>query len=464
MPTLHRQLNLKSAIALNMLEMIGVGPFITLPLIVAAMGGPQAMLGWILGAALAMCDGLVWAELGAAMPEAGGSYAFLQQIYGPRQAGRWISFLFAWQYTLSGPLVIASGAVGLAQYASFLYPAIRHPLFRYPLLSHLTGVTLLAIFACLLTVILLYRSLRIIEKFARVLCAGAVLTLLTVIFAGFTHFHVRQAFTFPAHAFQPTPLFFAGLASAMLIASYDYWGYYTICFVGGEVKDPGRTIPRSILWSIAIIAVLYIAMSTSVLGVIPWQELARNTHGDTRFAVVAVVMQRTFGIIPARIIALLVIWTAFGSLFAAMLGGSRIPYAAAVDGNFFKGLAHLHPRGAFPDRALLLLGGVACLCCFLPLATLIESMIVIRLAMTFLLQQIGVIVLRFRRPDLFRPFRMWLFPVPALFAISGSFFILSARFKADRQIWIALAVAVTGTVAYAIRAYVQKDWPFKPDA
>lgn len=460
MAELHRQLDLKSAIALNMLEMIGVGPFITLPLIVAAMGGPQAMLGWVLGALLAVCDGLVWAELGAAMPAAGGSYNFLQQIYGPNKAGRAVSFLFVWQYMLSGPLVIASGAVGLAQYASFLWPALRRTVFIAPLIGEVRFTNLLAIAACLLIMLLLYRKLVVVAKMARVLWFGSVATLLAVIIAGFTHFHARQAFTFPPHAFQWTGGFFAGLASAMLIASYDYWGYYTICFVGGEVKDPGKTIPRSMLWSIAAIAVLYLAMNTSVLGVIPWRELAQDTQGDTRYAVVAVVIQRTLGIIPARIIALLVMWTAFGSLFAAMLGGSRVPYAAALDGNFFKSLGHVHAKGGFPDRALLALGGVACLCCFLHLATLIESMIAIRIVLTFLLQQVGVMILRVRRPHLFRPFRMWLYPLPAMVAIAAFVFILTARVKAERQIWTALAVGVTGTAAYAIRAWRRQEWPF----
>jgi APA family basic amino acid/polyamine antiporter len=229
------------------------------------------------------------------------------------------------------------------------------------------------------------------------------------------------------------------------------------------VKDPGRTIPRSMLWSIAAIAVLYLAMNTSVLGVIPWQELVHDASsangGDTRYAVVAVVMQRTFGLIPARIIALLVMWTAFGSLFAAMLGGSRVPYAAALDGNFFKPLGHVHAKG-FPDRALLVLGGVACLCCFLHLATLIESMIAIRIVLTFLLQQVGVMILRVKQPALFRPFRMWLYPLPALVAIAAFVFILTARVKAERQIWTALVVGITGAVAYAIRARKQREWPF----
>ena len=111
-----------------MLDMIGVGPFITLPLILAAMGGPQAMLGWVLGAALALCDGLVWAELGAAMPQAGGSYEFLRKIYagpdGRGSAGRFLAFLFIFQLTFSAPLSVASGCIGLSQYATYLFPSL----------------------------------------------------------------------------------------------------------------------------------------------------------------------------------------------------------------------------------------------------------------------------------------------------------------------------------------------------
>ncbi len=108
-----------------MIDMIGVGPFITLPLIVAAAGGPQAMLGWILGAVFALCDGLVWAELGAAMPEAGGSYQYLKEIYGPKSLGRMLSFLFIWQLSFSAPLSIASGCIGLSHYAGYLWPVAR---------------------------------------------------------------------------------------------------------------------------------------------------------------------------------------------------------------------------------------------------------------------------------------------------------------------------------------------------
>src|SRR5205823_14824634 len=122
-PQLIRGISLGSATALNMIDMIGVGPFITIPLIIGAMGGPQAMLGWVLGALFALCDGMIWAELGAAMPGSGGSYRYLNKIYGPNRLGRLFSFLFIWQLSFSAPLSIASGCVGLAQYAAYLWPS-----------------------------------------------------------------------------------------------------------------------------------------------------------------------------------------------------------------------------------------------------------------------------------------------------------------------------------------------------
>src|SRR5580700_3781726 len=155
-PHLERRIGLASAVSLNMMYMIGVGPFITLPLIVAAMGGSQALLGWLLGAAIAVCDGLVWAELGAAMPEAGGSYAFLREIYGREGAGRYASFLYIFQLGFSAPLSMASGCIGLAQYAAYLWPGLGTPVRSFP---HLHYTSLLAAVTCLSILALLYRNL-----------------------------------------------------------------------------------------------------------------------------------------------------------------------------------------------------------------------------------------------------------------------------------------------------------------
>jgi APA family basic amino acid/polyamine antiporter len=458
-PALTRQVGLGSAVALNMLNMVGVGPFITLPLVVAAMGGPQAFLGWILGALIAVCDGLVWAELGATMPMAGGSYAFLSEIYGKESGGRFASFLYVWQLCFSAPLSAASGCIGMALYAGYLWPALRHGIAASGPLSHLPGTKVLAAATCALIVVLLYRNVRAITRMAWVLWGGMMLTLGTVIAAGFTHFNAAMAFTMPPGAFHLNPVFFESLGAAALITTYDYWGYYNVCFLGGEVRNPGRNIPRAVLLSIAIIAVLYLLLSVSVMGVIPWQELAHAT-GDSRMAVAAVVLQRTIGHTAGRVIASLVMWTAFSSVFALLLAFSRVPYAAALDGNFFRVFGRLHSKYAFPHISLLAMGGVAVLFCFFDIGQVIAALVTIRIVLQFVLQQIGVVLLRRREPERKRPFRIWLYPLPPLFALAGFLFILVSRQGAWRELIVAAVIAVSGSLIFFVRARLRREWPF----
>ena len=471
-PKLIRGVGLGSATALNMIDMIGVGPFITVPLIVSAMGGPQAMLGWILGAGFAMCDGLVWAELGAAMPWSGGSYGYLKEIYGPRSLGRLISFLFIWQLSFSAPLSIASGSIGLAQYAGFFWPGLEHTYagrnasMQLPFLGALqvswvvTGGTFVAILICVVAVLLLYRRITTIGRLSKLLWVGVMGTIAWIIFAGLTHFNPAQAFSFPPGAFTLSRNFFNGLGGAMLIAAYDYWGYYNVCFLGDEIKDPGRTIPRALLLSILLVACLYVVMNISILAVVPWQDMVRSGKSNSSLYVVSVFMQRIYGTWAARLVTGLIMWTAFASVFSLMLGYSRVPYAAALDGNYFKAFARVHPKYRFPHVSLLALGLVAAAFCFLRLADVIAALVVIRIMLQFLIQAIGVIVLRIRRPDIPRPFRMWLYPLPALLASLGFLFVLIKRPNPLKEIRYAAVILIVGLVIYLIRAWRSREWPF----
>jgi basic amino acid/polyamine antiporter, APA family len=473
---LIRGVGLVNATALNMIDMIGVGPFITMPLIVSAMGGPQAMLGWILGAFFAMCDGLVWAELGAALPGSGGSYRYLKEIYGPRRLGRLLSFLFIWQLSFSAPLSIASGCIGLAQYGSYYWPALERTLagrdFRLvlPLLGPLearvvvTAGTFVAIAAVIAAVLLLYRKITVIGWISRLLWVGVIGTVLWIIFAGLTHFNAARAFSFPAGAFHLSHDFFLGLGAAMLVATYDYWGYYNICFLGGEVRDPGRTIPRALLLSIALVACLYVVMNVSIVGVLPWQELQSAAHSGTRFYVASTFMERIYGPWAARVVTVLIMWTAFASVFSLLLGYSRVPYAAALDGNYFRAFARVHPEGRFPHVSTLALGAVAIAACFLRLADIIAALVVIRIMIQFLFQTVGVIVLRVRRPDLPRPFRMWLYPVPAMLATMGFLFVLVERKNFLKEVRYAVMLLIAGIVVYLVRSLRRKEWPFAGSA
>jgi len=464
-PKLIRGVGTPGATALNMIDMIGVGPFITMPLIIAAMGGPQAMLGWILGALLVMCDGLVWAELGASIPKSGGPYNYLQEIYGRDKWGRVMSFLFIWQLTFSAPLSIASGCLGFALYATYAFPDLKYTFFSYdaPLLNagiSFSLATVVAMGVCALCVFLLYRKITVIEKFSKFLWVGVILTIIWIIFAGLTNFNPALAFDFPPDAFTLKPEFFLGLGSALLIAVYDYWGYYNVNFFAGEVKEPEKTIPRSIIISILLVSAIYIVMNISILGVIPWREFSETANSDARRFVISVFMERLYGPTAGVIATLLIMWTAFSSVFSLLLGYSRVPYAAALDGNYFRIFSKIHPKHNFPYVSLLIMGGIAALFCFFKLADVIAALVVIRIIIQFLAQIVGVMILRHRKPDMPRPFKMWLYPLPAIIAITGFLYVLFMRPNFQKEIRYAAVLIVLGLIIYFVRAYKRKEFPF----
>ena len=471
-PELIRGVGTGGATTLNMIDMIGVGPFITMPLIIAAMGGPQAMLGWIFGAVLVMCDGLVWAELGASMPRSGGPYNYLKEIYGPDRLGRLISFLFIWQLTFSAPLSIASGSIGFASYATYAFPRLdnvyftRDSVLTVPLLGDLslsinaTNATLLAIAMVGLCVFLLYRRITAIEKLGRFLWIGVMLTIAWVILAGLTNFDAATAFDFPKDAFTLRTEFFTGLGAALLISVYDYWGYYNVNFFAGEVKEPEKTIPRAIIYSILAVAGIYIVMNIAVLGVIPWREFSETAGTDARKYVISVFMERLYGSTAGVIATLLIMWTAFASVFSLLLGYSRVPYAASLDGNYFRFFRHVHPKHHFPYVSLLIMGSIAALCCFLRLADVVAALVVIRISVQFLAQIVGLLILRKTRPDMPRPFKMWLYPLPAFVAIAGFLFVLFSRPNYQKELKYAAILIIIGLVIYLIRAFLRKEYPF----
>src|SRR5215208_2485322 len=239
-PHLVRRFGLLQATALNMSNMIGIGPFITIPALMSTMGGgPQAMIGWLMAVLIVIPDGMVWSELGAAMPGSGGSYGYLREGFGRESWGRLMAFLFIWQFILSGPLEIASGYIGFTKYLGYVWRGMT------PLQSALviTAVGALNIF-------LLYRKINSIGRLTLSLWAGTILTTLAVIFTGALHFDSRVAFDFPAGAFDFSLGFLLGLGAASRVGIFDYLGYYDICYIGEEVKDPGRTIPRSVIVSV----------------------------------------------------------------------------------------------------------------------------------------------------------------------------------------------------------------------
>ena len=445
MAKLIRGLSLGQSVAINMIDMVGIGPFITIPFIIGAMNGPQCIIAWVLGAILSYADGSVWAELGAKWPEAGGSYAFLQNLYGRERWGRLLSFLYVWQTSIQAPLVVASGAIGFSQYLTYLIPG----------LDEISKKVISGGLVIFITV-LLYRKVTDIGKISVFMGMIVIGTILWLIISGLTHFQPSLAFTYPKGAFDMTPLFFFGLGQASTKTIYSFLGYYNVCHLGGEIKDPERNIPRSIFISITGIALLYLFMQTAVLGVIPWQEAK-----DSPF-IVSLFFERIYGTLAAQIATGLVLFIAISSLFAEMLGYSRVPYAAAVDGHFFKAFGKLHPTKNFPYVSLLVLGGLAFIFSLLfKMKEVITAIIVMRIIVQFIGQSIGIMMYHQKNKVEPFPYRMFLYPLPAIVGILvWTFVFFSAEWP---FIAGALGVIGVGVLIFMAQSYSNKKWPFAID-
>jgi amino acid transporter len=443
MPELKRRLGLGHATAINMIDMVGIGPFITLPMVIGMMNGPYFLYAWIAGAFLSIVDAMVWSELGAAFPRAGGSYNFLKESYGKNSAGKMMSFLFVWQTMIQAPLVIASAAIGFAKYFSYLVP--------------LTGITekVVSGTVVVLIVILLYRKIEAIGKISVFLWSGVIITMFWIIGGGIAHGNFLSPIRNINSGLTVDYAFVTAIGYASVKSVYSYLGYYNICHLGSEIKNPAKNIPRSMFISIAGIAVLYLLMNVSVVSVIPWQHAK-----DSEF-VLSEFMQVLAGKTAAKIVTCLILWVAFASVFSATLGYSRIPYAAAADGEFFSIFSKLHPTKEFPYVSLLVLGSIAFIFSMLfKLTDVISAILAMRIMIQFIGQAVGLLILRSKKNEHEFPYKMPLFPLPVILAILMWMFILIST--GSKLMLGGLVVILLGIIVYFIKAKYQKEWPFPP--
>lgn len=444
---LIRHFSTLQATALNMSNMIGIGPFITIPLLMSAMGGPQSLLGWIIAVLIVIPDGMVWSELGASLHGSGGSYIYLREGFGRETLGRLMAFLFIWQFILSGPLEIASGYIGFASYFGYIWKDMPA-----------WGPKMIVIIVGLLNIALLYRRITHIGKITVSLWIGTLITTGAVIFTGAMHFDSKIAFDFPPDAFKFSMGFLLGLGAASRVGVYDYLGYYDICYIGDEVKNPGRTIPRSIIISVIAVALIYITINLSIIGIVPWREFVPASEKPASQFVVSLLMEKIYGTKVASIVTVMILWTAFGSVFALLLGYSRIPFAAARDGYFFKVFSKLHPKHNFPYVSLLVIGLISILCSFLSLGMVIDVLIATRIIVQFIGQIFAISLLRKNHPNLERPYKMWLYPLPSLVALVGWIFIFVTSGR--EIILFSLGALILGITCYFIWSRQSGKWPF----
>ena len=424
--------------------MVGIGPFITIPVFMSHMGGPQALVAWVIAAVVVVCDGLVWCELAAAFPGSGGTYNFFRRAYDGTPAGGLMPFLYIWTFLASGALELASGYIGIALYLEFVLQQLAPSMVAGAdaAASGPITITTTRIFMALCALgisVVLMRKIGDLGKAAVVLWAGSMATVITVIAAGVAHFQ-PELVRIPPDAFRADKAFFEGLGLAMLVAIYDYFGYYNVCYLGDEVRDPSRTLPRSVLLSIAIVATVYFGMNLCIIGVIPWQEVVQSDYIGSEF------MQRLFGTGVAVAFTFMILWTAIACLFSMTLGYSRIPYAAARNGDFFPVFARLHPVHRYPYVSLAFLGVASAALCFFDISDVITGAVALRILVQHVGQIAALHYVRTRRPDVVLPFRMRLYPVPSIVAGVGWVFALWS----SGSVWWAAAVGMTalGCVVY----------------
>ncbi len=440
---LERRLSLGQATAINMTDMVGIGPFITMPMVIGMMNGPWFLYAWLSGAVLSMVDAMIWSELGAAFPRAGGSYNFLKEAYGKNSAGKMMSFLFVWQTMIQAPLVIASAAIGFSKYFSYLVP--------------LNSATerIVSGSVVVLIIFLLYRKIDTIGKISVFLWSGVIITMFWIIGGGIAHGNFLSPIKNINTGIHLDYAFITAIGFANVKSVYSYLGYYNVCHLGSEIKNPSKNIPRSMFISIAGIAVLYLMMNVSVVSVIPWQHAK-----DSKF-VVSEFIQILAGSGAAKVATCLILWVAFASVFSATLGYSRIPYAAAADGEFFEVFAKIHPTKKFPYVSLLFMGSLAFIFSLLfsaDLGKVISAILAMRIMIQFIGQAIGLLILRSKKSDIQFPYKMPLFPVPIILAIGMWLFILIST-GSKLMTW-GLFIIGLGTVVYFIKANVKMEWPF----
>ena len=465
-PALPRGLGFWEATAINVTQVVGAGVFATIPMILGVLPGAYALLAWAVAGVLIIADSMVWGELGAALPASGGSYHFLLESYGRSRWGRLMAFLFVWQILISGPLEVGSGLVAAAQFSTAVSPdykafdeahTVKHEVEIAPdqKVAVSVGPSRLFGFALgLLIIVLLYRKVTTLGRLSVLFLIGVLGVMAWVIFEGAIRFDPAKAFDLHLNDGERPANFGVALGAGLGFAIYSYLGYYNVCYLGGEVRDPARTIPRAILVSSLAVVLLFLMVHIAITGVVPWREAAASKDNLT-----ADFMGRVRGQWAASVVTVMLVGSCFASAFSGMLGYSRVPYAAAADGHFFRWFAAVHPKHQIPHRSLLLIGAMVLFWSFFSLEAIITALIVTRILEQFVAQVFAVVLLRNLQPDRPRPWKMWLYPLPCVVALGGWLFV----YGSSRPLFIVIGMAtlLAGVVAFLIWTRKQKTWPFE---
>lgn len=411
MPVLRRDLGLRHATVLNMIDMVGIGPFTALPIILIAFPGKFSLIPWCIGAIISLLDGFIWSELGSAWPKAGGSYIFLQELF-KGKTGKVLSFLYIVQTSFHTPLVVTSACLGFINYFSYILP-----------LTFVQGKVVM-ICVVIVTIFLLYRNIINVGKIGFMLSIIVIGMLLWTIVTGILAFDTS---IFQINSLQNNSLSsISGISFWMVTGMYTtksiyaYLGYYNVCHIGSEIKQPGKNIPKSIFISIAGIAVLYISMQLVMAGAIKQNEIVNEN-----VPLVSLLFEHVYGKNFGIIASVLLLIVAASSLFALLLGYTRIIYAASMEGMHLKIFQHLHPTKNFPDYALLIFGSIAIVSClvFNKPSDVFRFIVVTRIFIQFIPQVVGLALMRIKKRTHELNYKMPFFPIISTISILAWLFV-----------------------------------------
>ncbi|NOT07907.1 MAG: amino acid permease [Gemmatimonadales bacterium] len=425
---LRPELGLLDATMINVGTMVASSIFIVPATIAASFTASfPTLLVWVVGAAVSLCGALCIAELGAAMPKAGGQYVYLQRAFGPLSG-----FMYGWgSSVIINPASIAAIAVGFATYLGFFLP-----------LSGL-GIKLVAAGSVMLLTLINCGGLRVgaltQDVFTLIkIAAVAVLVLLCFALPGGSAANIQ-----PLWPTEPVGSLVGPFGVAMIAVLFAYDGWIEITYVGSELKNPARDMPRSILLSTVLVSILYVGVSAGVLYVLGQSETAKSS------LVAADAMRVVLGPIGASLITVAVLISTLGSNNGIIFTAARIPYAMAREGQFFPWAARLHPTRHTPNTALLVQGVWAAL---LALSGTFNQLLTYVVFVSFLFYAMScaaVIVLRRREPGLDRPYRAWGYPVtPIVFILFSGYLIGNSLVATPIDSAIGLALLGAGLPVY----------------
>jgi APA family basic amino acid/polyamine antiporter len=447
---LVRALGAWAAAAIVVGTMVGTGIFLK-PAEMAREGGSTAIVfaAWIVGGVLSMFGALSFAELGAAIPEAGGEYAYLRRGFGPV----W-GYIFGWTHSIVGrPASTASIAAGLMRFVGFLSPAVAAPIytfrFQLPFLGRppsdfvFTWAQPLAVVALLLLTFINYLGVRLGGQVQIGLTIIKIASVVAIIGFGFAFSHGSVSNFQPIWPVPPGWGTMTGFLAALAAALWVFDGWEDVNLVGSEVRDPGRNLPLALIGGVAFVIVLFSLFSAVCFYALPFGEVAASQH-------IASDVVRSFAGRGAAVwITLAMIISALGTLNSSVLSGARVDYAMARDGIFFRFAAAIHPKFRTPGNALIFQG---CLASLMALTGTFEDLTSLFIFAGWIFYGLAVVAmfrLRHTEPNMPRPYRTWGYPiVPAIFVIGALALTISIWIQRPVRSSIGVGLMCVGLIFY----------------